>query len=109
MESHRTHGAAVCENPQMKFRTGLVIGLAAGYVLGAKAGRERYDKIVALSNKLKTNESVLKAAEVAERTTRKPRGMAGDGLVQVARMARSKAEGPKPGSSEPDLPQPDSK
>lgn len=29
----------------MRFRTGLVIGLAAGYVLGAKAGTERYDQI----------------------------------------------------------------
>jgi len=27
------------------FKTGLLIGAAAGYVLGAKAGRERYDQI----------------------------------------------------------------
>jgi hypothetical protein len=27
------------------FKTGLIIGAAAGYVLGAKAGRERYDQI----------------------------------------------------------------
>ena len=86
----------------MKFRTGLVIGLAAGYVLGAKAGRERYEKILAVSNKLKTNESVRKAANVAERTTRKPRGMVGNGLVQAARTVRSKAEAPKPDSAQPD-------
>ena len=30
----------------MGFRTGLVIGLGAGYVLGAKAGRERYEQIM---------------------------------------------------------------
>jgi hypothetical protein len=29
----------------MKFRFGLIIGLAIGYVLGAKAGYERYQKI----------------------------------------------------------------
>ena len=31
----------------MAFKTGLVIGLGAGYVLGAKAGRERYEQILA--------------------------------------------------------------
>jgi gas vesicle protein len=30
----------------MGFKTGLLIGAAAGYVLGAKAGRERYEQIV---------------------------------------------------------------
>lgn len=29
----------------MGFKTGLIIGAAAGYVLGAKAGRERYEQI----------------------------------------------------------------
>ncbi len=29
----------------MKFRIGLVLGFAAGYYLGAKAGRARYDQI----------------------------------------------------------------
>ena len=29
----------------MRFRIGLALGLAAGYVLGAKAGRERYEQI----------------------------------------------------------------
>ena len=88
----------------MKFRTGLVIGLAAGYVLGAKAGRERYEKIVAVSNKLRANDSVRKASDVAERTTRKPRGMAGDGLVKVAKTVKAKAAAPAP-----EKPQPDSK
>jgi hypothetical protein len=29
----------------MKFRLGVLVGLASGYVLGAKAGRERYEQI----------------------------------------------------------------
>jgi hypothetical protein len=29
----------------VRFRTGLVVGLAVGYYLGAKAGRERYEQI----------------------------------------------------------------
>jgi hypothetical protein len=30
----------------MSFKSGLIIGLGVGYVLGAKAGRERYEQIV---------------------------------------------------------------
>ena len=30
----------------MGFKTGLLIGAAAGYVLGAKAGHERYQQII---------------------------------------------------------------
>jgi hypothetical protein len=30
----------------MAFKTGLVIGLGVGYVLGAKAGRDRYEQIM---------------------------------------------------------------
>ena len=93
----------------MKFRTGLVIGLAAGYVLGAKAGRERYEKIVAVSDRLRTNESVRKAANVAERTTRRPRGMAGDGLVKVADTVRTRAATPKNGATPDGQAQPDSR
>ena len=29
----------------MRFRTGLIIGLAVGYLLGTRAGRERYEQI----------------------------------------------------------------
>lgn len=29
----------------MKLRTGLTIGMAVGYVLGARAGRDRYEQI----------------------------------------------------------------
>ena len=29
----------------MKFRLGMIVGFAAGYYLGAKAGRERYEQM----------------------------------------------------------------
>lgn len=32
-------------HPYVSFRTGLVVGLAVGYHLGAKAGRRRYEQI----------------------------------------------------------------
>jgi len=30
----------------MSFKTGILVGAAIGYVLGAKAGRERYEQIM---------------------------------------------------------------
>lgn len=75
----------------MKFRIGLVVGLSVGYVLGAKAGYRRYQQIMAVYSKLRSHKSVKKAADVAERTTRSPRGMAGDSLVKAAETIRPKA------------------
>lgn len=40
----------------MRFRLGLILGLAIGYVLGAKAGRERYHQIQSLARQLARTE-----------------------------------------------------
>ncbi|MCB1245716.1 MAG: YtxH domain-containing protein [Acidimicrobiia bacterium] len=68
----------------MRFRTGLIIGLGVGYVLGAKAGRERYDQIVATAQRIRSNDTVKRATDGAERITRTPRTVAGNGLVKAA-------------------------
>jgi len=34
----------------MGFKTGLIVGFGAGYVLGSKAGRERYEQIMETVN-----------------------------------------------------------
>lgn len=44
------------------FRKGLLIGAAAGYVLGARAGRGRYEQIVRAWNAIRTNRNVRRAA-----------------------------------------------
>jgi len=49
----------------MKGKIGLVVGGAVGYVLGTRAGRERYDQIVAQARGLWQNPSVQKAASQA--------------------------------------------
>lgn len=40
----------------------LVLGVVVGYVLGSKAGRERYEQIVRLSSKVADNPAVQGAA-----------------------------------------------
>ncbi len=46
----------------MRYRVTFVAGFAAGYVLGARAGRERYEQIRRLSQRATGNPVVQKAA-----------------------------------------------
>jgi hypothetical protein len=47
----------------MRFRTGMVLGFAAGYVLGAQAGRERYEQIRRWFHQIADNPQVQHLAE----------------------------------------------
>ncbi len=75
----------------MKFRLGLIIGLVIGFLAGARAGRERYDQIVAAINKARSNDQVKEATALAEQKTRAPRAAAGRGMVSAADAIRTKA------------------
>jgi hypothetical protein len=81
----------MCDNPHMKFRTGLITGLIIGFLLGARAGRERYDQIVAAYNKIRSNETVRKTTDLAEQSTRKTRAATGNTLVSAADTIRQRA------------------
>ena len=74
----------------MKFRTGLIIGLGVGYVLGARAGRERYEQIKSAVDGILGNENVQKATAVADRTTQRARTAAGNGLVSASNTVRDR-------------------
>ncbi|MCB8954957.1 MAG: hypothetical protein H6529_00570 [Nocardioides sp.] len=50
----------------MLSKTNLLIGFAAGYVLGSRAGRERYDQIVTGAQRFARNPKVQDAAGRAQ-------------------------------------------
>ena len=81
----------MCQNHGMKFRTGLIIGLGVGYVLGSRAGRERYDQMKAVVDRLAANEQVKKVAAVAGKSTEGARNLAGTGLVAAGGAVREAA------------------
>ena len=46
----------------MRYRIAFIVGLAVGYVLGTKAGRERYEQLRTLARKTKDSPAVQLAA-----------------------------------------------
>lgn len=52
----------------MRFKAGLLAGLAAGYVLGAKAGRERYQQIVDAVQSFRENPGVQRLTGEVNKT-----------------------------------------
>lgn len=68
----------------MRFRTGLVVGVAIGYVLGAKAGRERYEQIRNAAEGLWSSEGGRRLREEAARAVSEVREQA----TEVARKFR---------------------
>jgi membrane protein DedA with SNARE-associated domain len=50
----------------MGFKTGALVGLAAGYYLGAKAGRERYEQINTWIDHARNSGAVTAATEKAK-------------------------------------------
>jgi hypothetical protein len=76
----------------MKFRTGIAIGLGVGFVLGARAGRERYDQLKSAYDAVRTNKTVRRVTSTADRSTAKVRRAAGEGLVTASDKIRQRAE-----------------
>ena len=69
----------------MRFKSGFLVGLGAGYVLGTKAGQERYQQIVDAASKLRENPGVQRLTGEVNRTV-------SVGKDRVAETAAAKAE-----------------
>ncbi|URN15980.1 MULTISPECIES: hypothetical protein [Streptomyces] len=78
----------------MRYKLTFVVGAAVGYVLGTRAGRERYEQLRRSAQRLSANPAVRNAAETAAQTGRQAyqavSGKVGDRLPQsVAERVRS--------------------
>ena len=60
----------------MRYRLTFAVGLALGYVLGARAGREQYEKIKKSVRELAQNPAVRNTAESATQQSRELAGRA---------------------------------
>jgi hypothetical protein len=73
----------------MSFKSGLAIGFGAGYVLGAKAGRQRYEQIRGLWNQVSGSPTVQRAVD----RTAGLAGEQGKRAVSVVQQGVAKASG----------------
>ena len=60
----------------MRYRLTFVVGLALGYVLGTKAGRERYEQLKKSARQVAQNPAVRNTAETAAQQGRQFAGKA---------------------------------
>ncbi|HTW00605.1 MAG TPA: YtxH domain-containing protein [Streptosporangiaceae bacterium] len=85
-----------------KYRFTFLTGLAAGYVLGARAGRERYEQIVRLGRQVADNPAAQQAAGAVQAQAaglaKTARQKVSDGLHdRMPNMSGSKIAGYVPG------------
>jgi hypothetical protein len=64
----------------MQYRATFIVGFAVGYVVGARAGRERYEQIKQAGQKVAGSPPVRKATQVA-----------GDKATELTKVAKDKA------------------
>ena len=77
----------------MRYRIVFITGLAVGFVLGAKAGRERYEQLQALARKVRDNPSVQQAAGALQAQAAGYAKSAGGKLAGGAAAAKTKVGG----------------
>lgn len=93
----------------MRGKVGLVVGLAAGYVLGTRAGRERFEQIKAQAERVwhldPVQRQVQRASELGRSAATAIPSMAWSGAVKVTRAAGRLAAGAsRPASDAEEIP-----
>lgn len=77
----------------MRFRLGMLAGAAIGYILGARAGRERYEQIKRGSAELRKHPAVQQLASQATGVTDLARSGVAGGLRIGSEKLRDAADG----------------
>jgi hypothetical protein len=75
----------------MAGKLSLLVGFGAGYVLGARAGRERYDQIASKAQELWRDPRVQEKADAAQQAVK---AKAGEAQRAVTDKAGSTSSGP---------------
>ena len=80
--------------PHMKLRTAIVFGI--GYVLGTRAGRDRYEQLRRLYRRTTSNERVRQVIDqgkdIVDSSTAQVRDMAADQLRTAGDAIRNRAD-----------------
>jgi SLT domain-containing protein len=72
-------------------KTSMLFAGAVGYVLGARAGRERYEQIMEQAQRIWSNPNVQKASHSAQDLAREKAPVVGEKLTGAAKSAASSA------------------
>jgi hypothetical protein len=74
----------------MKFRWGLLLGFAIGYLFGAKAGRERYDQIMDAISSFRQTERGQQLESAATNAAQQAEAKAAEGVAKVTELVRER-------------------
>lgn len=80
----------------MRYKLTFAVGFAAGYTLGARAGRERYEQIRRAARGLSENPAVQSAAGVLQAQASHLVGTARDKVVEKLPIGHHDPYGPGP-------------
>jgi hypothetical protein len=87
------------QEPHMKGKASLVLGIAAGYVLGTRDGRERYEQITSQVNRLWNDPTVQRNVSQAQHVVKEKAPQVQAKVSDAAHKATSKVSGSGDSSS----------
>lgn len=75
----------------MRYKATFLLGFAAGFIAGARAGRERYDQIVKYTRKAYQSPAVQKATQVSQAKARELSKLAAARAAELSKSAAQQA------------------